>query len=173
MSLEIKKRFQKISYTLKHKKAFLSVERKLRGHNTLRGYLHDIDKPLLYLCLWLDLKEIQSLHRKISKHHVKNNLPKTKEDLLDTIIYWECARITKKDKPLNAYQTLMTFYPEYEDTFLPLIKEYLPSQVPNVPEIKKDKLSISRNENIFHYAQKNIKISSPSEFLYMKSRNER
>ncbi len=129
MKLDIKKRFQKISYTLKHKKAFLSVEKKLRGYNTLNGYLHDMDKPFLYACLWLDLKEIQTIHRKNSKHHVKNNLPKTKDDLLDTIIDWECARLTKPDKPLNAYQTLMKFYPEYKDTFLPLIKEYLPLEV--------------------------------------------
>ena len=173
MSLDLKKRFAKISYTIRHKKAFLEVEKKLRGKNTWRGYLHDIDKPFLYLSLWIKFEDIQKIHRKHNKHHVRNNLTKTRDDLIDTIIDWECARITKKDKPLNAYQTLMTFYPEYEDTFLPLIKEYLPSQVPNVPEIKKDKLSISRNENIFHYAKKNIKISSPSEFLYMKSRNER
>ncbi|MBR5599621.1 MAG: hypothetical protein IKW39_06240, partial [Alphaproteobacteria bacterium] len=76
MSLELKKRFHKISYTLKHKKAFLVVEKKIRGYNTLNGYFHDLDKPFLYLCLWLDLKEIQKIHRLHSPHHVKNNLKK-------------------------------------------------------------------------------------------------
>ena len=49
MSLDIKQRFEKIVYTLMHKKAYLEVEKKLRGKNTLRGYLHDIDKPFLYM----------------------------------------------------------------------------------------------------------------------------
>ena len=105
MSLELKKRYDHIVYTLKHKIAFLQTEKQIRGKNTLRGYLHDLDKPFLYLALWLDMKEVQKIHRSHNKHHVKNNLIKTKDDLIDTIIDWECARITKPDKPLNAYQT--------------------------------------------------------------------
>ncbi len=129
MSLELKKRYQKIVYTLKHKIAYLAVEKQLRGKNTLRGFLHDMDKPFLYMNLWLKLENIQKIHRQRSKHHVRNNLLKTKEDLLDTIIDWECARITKPDKPLNAYETLMKFYPDKKDDFLPLIREYLPHQI--------------------------------------------
>ena len=130
MSLELKKRYDHIVYTLKHKIAFLQTEKQIRGKNTLRGYLHDLDKPFLYLALWLDMKEVQNIHRSHNKHHVKNNLIKNKDDLIDTIIDWECARITKPDKPLIAYQTLMKFYPEYQETILPLIKELLPHQVP-------------------------------------------
>ena len=36
-------RFQAMMYTWKHKKAFLKVEKKLLGKNTIRGYLHDVD----------------------------------------------------------------------------------------------------------------------------------
>lgn len=36
-------------YTVKHKKAFIMVEKQLLGKNTLRGYLHDIDK-LIFVC---------------------------------------------------------------------------------------------------------------------------
>lgn len=126
----IKEKLKKIIYTLKHKIAFLKVEKQLRGKNTLKGYLHDIDKPLLYLfCFWMSLSKIQQIHRKYSPHHVKNNLKKTQDDLLDTIIDWECARITKPDKPLNAYQTLMKFYPQHKATYLPIIKKYLPHQI--------------------------------------------
>lgn len=153
MSLELKKRYDHIVYTLKHKIAFLQTEKQIRGKNTLRGYLHDLDKPFLYLALWLDMKEVQKIHRTHNKHHVKNNLIKTKDDLIDTIIDWECARITKPDKPLNAYQTLMKFYPEYQETFLPLIKELLPHQVPqNKPtKILKDKqeLYFADHANIY------------------------
>jgi len=138
MKLEFKKRFERILYTLKHKKAFLKVEKQLRGKNTLHGYLHDWDKPFLYLAFWIDLKKVQKIHRLHSKHHVRNTLNKTRDDLIDTIIDWECARMTKPDKPLNAYQTLLRFYPEHIKTFLPLIKELLPGQVPpEIPPIAK------------------------------------
>ncbi len=122
---------------MKHKRAFLRVEKQLRGRNTLRGFLHDSEKPLLYLfCFWLGLKQIQEFHRKHNRHHVENDLPKLQEDLLDAIIDWECARQTKPDKPLNAYQTLMKFYPDHQDTYLPVIKKYLPHQIENT---KKDR----------------------------------
>ncbi len=131
MKFEFRKRYDRILYTLKHKKAFLKVEKQLRGKNTLHGYLHDWDKPFLYLAFWIDLKKVQKIHRLHSKHHVRNTLDKTRDDLIDTIIDWECARLTKPDKPLNAYQTLLKFYPEHTKTFLPLIKELLPGQVPS------------------------------------------
>lgn len=173
MSLEIKKRLKKISYTLKHKKAFLSVEKKLRGYNTLSGYLHDLDKPFLYLCPWLELKDIQTIHRNNSKHHVKNNLNKTKDDLLDTIIDWECARFTKPDKPLNAYETLMKFYPDCQDTFLPLIKEYLPSELPK-PKKRNLALKNLSLEDIkrLYYAPNSFKAFNHQKLYYYKS-NER
>ena len=129
MSLDLKKRLAKISYTIRHKKAFLKVEKQLRGKNTLRGYLHDIDKPFLYLALWIKYEDIQKIHRKNNKHHVRNDLVKNKDDLIDTIIDWECARITKPDKPLNAYETLLKFYPDKKDEFLPIIRELLPHQI--------------------------------------------
>ena len=33
-----------IKYSWEHKKAFLKVEKLVRGHITLRGLLHDLDK---------------------------------------------------------------------------------------------------------------------------------
>ena len=42
-----------INYTWQHKKAFLRVEMQCRGFNSLRGYLHDVDKLFRYLAfLW-------------------------------------------------------------------------------------------------------------------------
>ena len=38
----------KIKYSLEHRKAFLDLEKKLLGKNTVRGYLHDLDKIILY-----------------------------------------------------------------------------------------------------------------------------
>ena len=77
----------------------------------------------------MSISEIQKFHQKYNRHHVKNNLKKSQNDLLDTVIDWEYARMTKPDKPLNAYDTLMKIYPEYVTTYLPIIKKYLPKQV--------------------------------------------
>lgn len=154
MNFEFKKRYEKIVYTLKHKKAFLQVEKQLRGKNTWRGYLHDLDKPFLYMAFWIDLKKVQKIHRQNSKHHVKNSLKKTKDDLIDTIIDWECARITKPDKPLNAYETLMKYYPEYQNLFLPLIKELLPEQIKApAPQAKLPDIEPRQQEKLKQHAR--------------------
>ena len=148
MSLDIKKRYNKILYTLKHKKAFLKVEKELRGKNTLRGYFHDIDKPFMYMALWLKVEDVSKIRRQNSYHHLESNLDKTKDDLIDMIIDWECARLTKPDKPLNAYQTLMKYYPEYQKEFIPLIQELLPEQIKEAnltPRQYKAKIRSSQN----------------------------
>ena len=123
-------RVQLCLYTLKHKGAFLQVEKQFRGKNTLNGYLHDVDKLLMYLfCFWMNPERIHQIHTAHNRHHVKNNLKKSMDDLLDTVIDWECARITKPDKPLNAYDTLMKYYPEYKKVYLPVIEKYLSHQI--------------------------------------------
>ena len=112
-------KFAKIKYTLDHRKAFRMVEKKLLGHNTLRGYLHDFDKVFLYLVM--DTKRASKLHRSYSRHHAKN--AKTHADYVQMVIDWECARFTKPDKPMNARETLDVLYPELKDKVLPIIEE--------------------------------------------------
>lgn len=85
--------------------------------------MHDIDKLFLYVILfWKEAKEIQVIHRKYSRHH-DNDMVKTKEDYINMIIDWECARETKPDKPLNAYDTMKKFYPKMEKDIVPILKE--------------------------------------------------
>ena len=91
-------RWDYISYTLKHKIAYLRVERELLGHITIRGLLHDIEKPILYL--FLKPKTVQRIHKSRSKHHLEN--VKTLRDYECMLIDWECCRDTKSDKPLSA-----------------------------------------------------------------------
>ena len=136
----LKLKLQLISYTMKHKSAFLQVEKQLRGKNTLSGYLHDAEKPLMYLfCFWMSVPEIHKFHRMHNRHHVKCPKPKSREDLVDTIIDWECARLTKPDKPRDAYTTLIELYPEHEATYLPIIQKYLPEQIKKKQEQQKEK----------------------------------
>lgn len=107
-----------IKYTLRHKIAFLRVEKQLLGRNSLRGILHDLDKVFLYL--FLEKEYVNKIHRK-RRHHS----PRTEKDLLEMMIDWECARYTKPDKQLNAEETLYKFYPHLEEVMLPIIKKYI------------------------------------------------
>lgn len=77
----------KIKYTLKHRKAFRIIERQLLGHNTIRGYLHDLDKIFLYMIM--DYERVYKIHRGHSRHHA---------DYVQMIIDWECARLTTQNK---------------------------------------------------------------------------
>ena len=111
-----------IKYTLEHRKAFRKIEKELLGHNTIRSVLHDLDKVILYN-IWPH-KKVKEFHRKTARHHVENNIKKTKKDYIEMIIDWECARYTKPDKPLNAYDTLYKWYPELEKEILPILEEF-------------------------------------------------
>ena len=109
----------KIKYSLKHRKAFLDLEKKLLGKNTIRGYLHDVDKIILYH--FLPTEFVHTCHQWWAKHHQRR--AKSHDDFVQMVIDWECARFTKPDKPLNAYDTLYKFYPHMEDKILPILDE--------------------------------------------------
>jgi len=114
-------------YTWWHKLAFLRTERQLLGHNTLRGYMHDIDKLLLLYPIALitghDKKWVSRHHRKYNRHHTENKYTKSRRDYIEMIIDWECARYTKADKPLNAYETMNKYYPELKPQLFPIMRE--------------------------------------------------
>ena len=114
-------------YTWRHKWAFLRTERQLLGHNTFRGHIHDLDKVLylypLAFILGRDKKWVHTYHRTHNRHHVENQYRKTRRDYIETIIDWECARFTKPDKPLNAYETMQKFYPEMAPHLVPIMRE--------------------------------------------------
>ena len=114
-------------YSWRHKIAFLKTERQLLGHNTWRGYMHDIDK-LLYLypaalIFGRTKKWASARHRNHSHHHVENAHKKCRADYIEMIIDWECARYTKPDKPMNAYETMNKLYPQMRAHLLPIMQE--------------------------------------------------
>lgn len=111
---------ERIKYTLKHRKAFRKLEKKLLGYNTFRSLFHDLDKVILYIIF--DYKKVHDFHRAYSRHHELR--AKTHNDYIQMVIDWECARYTKPDKPLNARETLYKFYPELESKVLPVLKEF-------------------------------------------------
>lgn len=112
------KRFEKVMYTIRHRSAFLRVEKQLLGKNTLSGYLHDIDKVFLYLILGVKLTH--KLHQKWASHHVPQCMKNSKH-IIEAIIDWQCAALTKPDKPLNARETLNKYYPKYYNIVNPYL----------------------------------------------------
>lgn len=108
-----------IKYTMKHRKAFREVEKRLNGRNSIRGYIHDLDKVILYLILGIRLTN--KIHRRFSKHHRRAICEK---DYLQQIIDWQSAPITKEDKPYNAYQTMKLFHNNEEGIYMHLLLKY-------------------------------------------------
>ncbi|MBR2706660.1 MAG: hypothetical protein IKE74_05380 [Mogibacterium sp.] len=94
-------------YTYRHRKAFEYCVRRyihepvLREEMLMRAAVHDMDKMTMYL--FMDQKEAQEMHVDTQPHHLENDLPRTYEDLVETVIDYECAPYTKPDKPLNAF----------------------------------------------------------------------
>jgi hypothetical protein len=102
-----------IKYTIAHKKQFLVTEKELLGYNTIHGYLHDVDKILMYLFTGKKHeKAISKFHRKHSSHHAENTKIKKRMDYIQMIIDWECSRYTKPDKQLTPRQVLSECFPE-------------------------------------------------------------
>lgn len=115
--------YNHIPYTWKHYLAFLKTEKRLLG--SYKYKFHDWDKLCLFIiCPWLGERIINQVHQKINRHHPtytvgKEWIRQMKSPRIvnweEAIIDWECARITKPDKPLNARDTLIKYYPEYKD----------------------------------------------------------
>lgn len=117
------KNFEHIKYTYKHRKIVMRLaEKYFKDNNEVLEQVkqHDLDK--LYLYLFYDKKTVSRIHREQSTHH-ENDLEKTHLDYVEMVLDWESARYTKPDKPLNAYDTLVKFYPGMTDVILPILQE--------------------------------------------------
>ena len=102
------KNLEHIKYTYKHRKIVIKLGEKYFPDNqelmTKLRY-HDLDKLFLYL--FYDKKDVSRLHRDLTSHH-ENNLHKNELDYIEMVLDWESARYTKPDKPLNAYDSLIS-----------------------------------------------------------------
>lgn len=122
--------FEKIKYTYLHRKALMYfikenkyLEDDERSELIKRAEIHDMDK--MVLLLFHDKKWVSFYHRNNNAHHIKEYIANSNEpekiDLLEAIFDFECAALTKPDKPLNAFDTINTYYKEY----MPLFSKYL------------------------------------------------
>ena len=124
-----------IEYTKTHRKAFRKVEKELlsaalnRGkpikkiglivnNNTIRSFFHDLDKLIMYR--FLDPITTNRIHNKLSRHHKR---AKTRADYFQQIIEWECAPLTKSDKPLHAREFIMKKKKNKLPIYEPLLNE--------------------------------------------------
>lgn len=113
-----------IIYTIKHKKALIMTYIELNGY--LPGYdsrlfWHDTEKLFMYLLLD-DCKKASKLHLAYSIHHYSNW--ESEMDKVEAVLDYECARFTKHDKPLNAYETILKYKAEAEDTLGYILDKY-------------------------------------------------
>ena len=121
-------RLPSLAYTMEHKLAFLEREHYLCGSYSLSGYLHDADKLLMYCNPILNEKQIQQIHRSKRPHHVCP-AQKSVKNLLEMYIDWECAALTKPDKPLDAYATMLHFYQDKIMDMFPVCLALNPDRV--------------------------------------------
>ena len=118
----IKDSWKHIPYTWKHYRAFLKTEKNLLGYYKYK--FHDWDKLLMYIFMpYLGTQQIHKHHQNHRSHHLTSNKSISKINFEEAIIDWECARFTKPDKPLNARQTLQTYYSEYAENVIPILEK--------------------------------------------------
>ena len=128
------KNFEWCVYTYRHRKAFeytvnkLIKDPELKAEMLKRAKVHDVDKLKMYLVM--DHIESQKKHVSESRHHLENDNPKSYEDLVETVIDYECAPYTKPDKPLNAYDftkkllSMGAFGQETADKLISIMHEF-------------------------------------------------
>ena len=116
----MKSRLEACCYTLRHRKAFRETEKNIYGYVSLRSYFHDLDKVFMYPILGVRLSH--KIHTRFARHHSRR--ARTERDYREMVIDWECARFTKPDKPLNAYDTLYRYHPQLESKILPILRQY-------------------------------------------------
>ena len=101
------------AYTYRHRKAIEYLVNKLFEDGEIkeemlkRVKLHDVDKMIMYQ--FMSRAEASKYHKKTSRHHMANNIPKTYCDKLEAVLDYESAGYTKPDKPLNAFDMINQF----------------------------------------------------------------
>lgn len=154
------KNLEHIKYTYKHRKIVIKLaEKYFKDNEELleKVKYHDLDKLFLYL--FYEKKQVSKIHRDLTSHH-ENALEKTDLDYIEMVLDWESARYTKPDKPLNAYDTLINYYPNMSNEILPILNE-MGIDASNLP-MEKDILELAHsldnvsNEDIVNELKESI-----------------
>ena len=99
----------------------LKLEKKYIGY--YKYPLHDLDKLSMYILFpYLGTEVIQKIHTRFANHHLRKYKKHMNFD--EAILDWESARFTKPDKPLDAFDTMCKYYPEYKAQLIPILKRF-------------------------------------------------
>ena len=101
----IRERMALVRYTMAHRQAMQEVA-KVFGYSFP---FHDLDKVIMYP--FLGKRLTHAIHRRFSGHHMRNGDIRNK---VEAALDWECAALTKPDKPLDAYDTWRKYYPDVD-----------------------------------------------------------
>ena len=94
-----------IKRTLIHYFYFMKTQKEILGYYKYK--FHDLDKLLMYIFLpFLGTDLIKRIHKRFNRHHIIDYKDQSKCNYEEAILDWECARITKPDKPETARQNL-------------------------------------------------------------------
>lgn len=107
-----------IKYTREHRKAFRLVEKQLLGYNTMRSLFHDLDKLGMYQ--YMPTTRAHNIHVKNTRHH---ELAQTYHDHVQSVIDYECACLTKKDKPLRAREFIYAKKQDSISLYEPILQD--------------------------------------------------
>lgn len=154
-----------IEYTLKHKVAFINLYKQLIGDISPLAYMHDVEKLVQYSLMEKELAS--NLHTKYSYHHYPNY--RNPEDIINSIIDYECARLTKPDKPLNAYETILKFHPEAFNDMRPFLKRLGLESVNRIPLSKR--LATSMNKTSYSNLVESTKQGIDSLIYFIGANN--
>lgn len=121
--------YKHIGYTFKHYLAFIKLEKQLTGK--VIHWHHDWDKLFWFAITPWRGDDINAAHQKNRSHHPtywENGMLWHKGlnsiDFEEAVIDWECARFTKPDKPLDAYDTMLKYYPMYSYYVIPVLRKF-------------------------------------------------
>ena len=121
------KNFEYCKYTYLHRRALLHYIQKnqyLTNDEKIilieRAKVHDMDKMTLYF--FREKEKASKYHREHATHHIKHWKVFSVYDLLESIFDYECAALTKPDKPLNAYDTVLAYYADFKNDYLPILE---------------------------------------------------
>lgn len=123
----IKENMCYLEYTYLHRKAFKYVvnllikDPKDKAEMLERAKLHDLDKALMYTLI--PKKRASKIHRQTSSHHMENGLQKNRYDFMEAVLDYECAGLTKPDKPLNAFDTINKYGRDNIPQLMEIMKE--------------------------------------------------
>lgn len=134
-------------YIISYMKIILSEKDYLELINNAVIY-HDIDKLMMYQIM--NKESAHNYHINDARHHIECKKRKNYYDKLESIIDWECAALSKPDKPLNAMCTLDTYYSDSE------IYDELLSIIDSLSIRKPETLTEKDHKEFLEYSQRKI-----------------